>query len=411
MHPALGAAQSRTRSMPGLAIIHALELDRELKRLGAGGPLTYCAHGLTTPQAPASTKDLDGEAALRASTQTLYQAEQLRLTEGPERAAAHGFMHAKGMEIAALNLLYANLVIEHEDLWLYFLNKYLRHTASTSYLRLSTGNEPRFMRLAAAGKSSLAPIPKGPLISVFMPVYNAENTLTLAAQSILNQTWQNLELFLIDDASTDQSLDIANALKQQDPRVRVITLNTNSGPYIAKNTALQHARGQYITVHDADDWAFPTRLSDQVTPLLNQTNQKAHVTIAKMLRMRDSGAIARFQPLNAISEDGARRLCFPSPLFRKTYFIDKLGAWESVRAGADSELIARITRFDPEVITTLDTLVMFQLDSADSITNSTEFYNNEQGVSPKRKLYQEDWRRRHAASKTMPKTVFDLHSV
>jgi hypothetical protein len=403
MHPALAAAQTRTRRMPGLAVSHSLELDRELKRLGENGPTTYCAHGFTTLQAPANPKDSDWKAAPPDSIRALYQAEQLRRAAGPEQAVAHGFMHAKGKEITALNLLYANLVIEHEDLWLYFLNKYLAHTApATHQLRLSPGTEPRFMRLAPASHSPLTPIHKDPLISVFMPVYNAKNTLTLAAQSILNQTWQNLELFLIDDASTDQSLEIANALKQQDPRVRVIALTTNSGPYIAKNTALQHARGQYITVHDADDWAFPTRLADQVAPLLNPTNQKSHVTIAKMLRIKDSGLITRFQPLNWITEDGAARLCFPSLLFEKNYFTEKLGAWDNVRAGADYELLARIQRFDPTALTTLDTCVMLQLEAPNSITTSEEFYNDERGISLQRREYEETWKRRHASSKIMP---------
>lgn len=404
MHPALTKAQARTRSMPGLAVSHALELDRELKRLGENGPVTYSAHGITTPQGPANAKGSDWKAAPPNSIRALYQAEQLRRTDGPEQAAAHGFMHAKGKEIAALNLLYANLVIDNEDLWLYFLNKYLAHTApATHQLRLIPGTEPRFMRLAPASHSPLTPIPKGPLISVFMPVYNAENTLTLAAQSILNQTWQNLELFLIDDASTDQSLEIANALKQKDPRVRVIALTTNGGPYIAKNTALQHARGQYITVHDADDWAFPTRLADQVAPLLNQTSQKAHVTIAKMLRMKDSGLITRFQPLNWITEDGAARLCFPSPLFEKNYFIKKLDAWDSVRAGADYELLARIQRFDPIALITLNTCVMLQLEAPNSITTSDEFYNDERGVSPKRLQYEKTWIQTHLRANTMPR--------
>jgi hypothetical protein len=114
------------------------------------------------------------------------------------------------------------------------------------------------------------------------------------------------------------------------------------------------------------------------------------------------GLIGRLQPTGWITPDGALRLCFPSMLFDRTYFKQKLIAWDNVRAGADFEMFQRIRRFDPKAMAIGTSLTMLQLDSANSLTNSKEFFNNEQGLSQWRQDYQRQWMARHQGQRALP---------
>ena len=90
-------------------------------------------------------------------------------------------------------------------------------------------------------------------VSVIMPVYNAEDYLKMAIESILSQTLTDLELVCVDDGSTDKSLDIIKEFQKNDARVRIITEN-NAGVSAARNKGLARARGEYILFFDADDF-------------------------------------------------------------------------------------------------------------------------------------------------------------
>lgn len=90
-------------------------------------------------------------------------------------------------------------------------------------------------------------------ISVIMPIYNLEHCLDQAIQSVMAQTYQNIEILLINDGSTDNSSSICNAYADQDHRIRVVQ-QKNSGVSMARNTGLGLAQGQYICFVDGDDW-------------------------------------------------------------------------------------------------------------------------------------------------------------
>jgi len=93
----------------------------------------------------------------------------------------------------------------------------------------------------------------GPLISVVVPVYNAKRYLPQCVTSVLNQTYQNIELILVDDGSNDGSGEICDKFRQRDPRVKLIR-QPNSGVSAARNSGIQAATGKYLTFVDADDW-------------------------------------------------------------------------------------------------------------------------------------------------------------
>ena len=90
------------------------------------------------------------------------------------------------------------------------------------------------------------------LISVVVPIYNTEKYLVECVEHILKQTYQNIEIILVDDGSTDNSGEICDTFMMQDERVRVFH-QENQGAAQAKNVGLREARGQYITIVDSDD--------------------------------------------------------------------------------------------------------------------------------------------------------------
>ena len=100
----------------------------------------------------------------------------------------------------------------------------------------------------------------GPLISVIIAAYNAAETLERAVLSACAQTCKQLEILIIDDASTDATAETARALARQDPRIRYIQLAQNSGPSGARNAGLEAALAPWVCVLDADDSIAPSRL-------------------------------------------------------------------------------------------------------------------------------------------------------
>jgi len=95
-----------------------------------------------------------------------------------------------------------------------------------------------------------------PLLSVIVPVYNVEAYLARCVDSILSQTYGNLEVILVDDGAKDSSGAICDAYLEKDPRVRVIH-KENGGLSSARNAGIDMATGEYITFVDSDDWIEP----------------------------------------------------------------------------------------------------------------------------------------------------------
>ena len=103
-----------------------------------------------------------------------------------------------------------------------------------------------------------------PVISVVMPVYNAECFLAAAIESVLRQTFRNWELLLVDDASTDNSLRIACEYASKDTRIRVVHNDRNLGVSATRNRGILLARGQWIALLDSDDYWLPDKLNKQL---------------------------------------------------------------------------------------------------------------------------------------------------
>ena len=113
-----------------------------------------------------------------------------------------------------------------------------------------------------------------PKISIVIPIYNTAKYLPKCLDSILNQTYKNLEIILIDDGSTDNSGKIADDYAKKDPRIKVIH-QKNAGQSTARNAGIKKATGEYISFIDADDEIRP----DFIEKLLHAYNKDTAITV------------------------------------------------------------------------------------------------------------------------------------
>lgn len=113
---------------------------------------------------------------------------------------------------------------------------------------------------------------KGELVSIIVPVYNAEDTIRLCLDSICAQTYKNIEILVIDDGSTDKSREIISDLAQKDIRVRPI-FKENSGVSASRNLGMELARGTYLQFADSDDWISPVATERYVQAISRDNSQ------------------------------------------------------------------------------------------------------------------------------------------
>ena len=102
------------------------------------------------------------------------------------------------------------------------------------------------------------------LVSIITPSYNSEQFIGQMIESIIAQTYQNWELLITDDCSTDNSCAIIEKYARQDNRIKLFKLDCNSGAGIARNESIKHANGRYIAFCDGDDWWLPNKLQEQI---------------------------------------------------------------------------------------------------------------------------------------------------
>ena len=101
------------------------------------------------------------------------------------------------------------------------------------------------------------------LISVIIPAFNAENFIVKTLESVLSQTYQNIEVLIVDDGSTDTTAEIIKSFAQKDSRISLLQ-QSNAGVAAARNLAIEKSRGEYIAPIDADDIWYPQNLEKQV---------------------------------------------------------------------------------------------------------------------------------------------------
>lgn len=174
-----------------------------------------------------------------------------------------------------------------------------------------------------------------PKVSVILPLYKAEATLPFALESLLAQSWENLEILVVDDASPDGSAAVAEGFAARDPRVRVIRQPENRGGYAARNAGWLAATGAFITTHDADDWSHPEKIARQMRYL--RDNPEAPVCFSDWVRATpELGFGWLFRAWSRFSGKSMSSILIPREL------MERLGGWDVARVGGDTEILRRI---------------------------------------------------------------------
>lgn len=173
-----------------------------------------------------------------------------------------------------------------------------------------------------------------PLVSIIIPCFNAEATLPIALKSICAQTYEKLEIIIVNDASTDSSSQVIKEFMKKDSRIKYIEQPENGGAYAARNSGLSKAKGSLITTHDADDWSHPEKIARQVEALLD--DKKAVACLSHWVRCDVNLNFERWR-----MEEGWIYRNISSLMFRRKVHR-KLGYWDNVSVNADTEFFCRV---------------------------------------------------------------------
>ena len=131
------------------------------------------------------------------------------------------------------------------------------------------------------GMTPASDSPRAPVVSVLMTAYNREKYVADSIESVLSQRFTDFELLVVDDCSTDRTVDIARAYESRDERVRVVVNDQNLGDYPNRNHAAQLARGALIKYHDSDDLMYPHCLETMVPPMLAEPSAAIGLSLSK----------------------------------------------------------------------------------------------------------------------------------
>src|SRR5699024_8086555 len=205
-------------------------------------------------------------------------------------------------------------------------------------------------------------------VSIIVPAYNAEELIHITLDSLMKQTWANLEILVVDDCSSDGTYEIVCEYKEKDERISLYQTPKNSGAYTARNIGLKHAKGDFVTINDADDWSHPRKIEIQMKHLLAHdhvianTSQLSRVTENLFAYRRGTRGTYIFSNMSSL-------------LFRREAVMEKLGYWDSVRFAADGEFKRRLQRqFGKEAVIDLDTgPLSLALQSEHSLTANSAF--------------------------------------
>lgn len=195
-----------------------------------------------------------------------------------------------------------------------------------------------------------------PIISVIIPVFNGHKSIARAIESAQRQTFTDIEIVVVDDASTDGTQNIVPPLAEKDSRIRFIPLTANVGAGGARNRAIEEASGQWIAVLDADDWYEPDRLEKmlacakkhQADAVCDNLKIFDHCTESIVDRTRHGSAshITELTPEHFFAHDNPLRfhaMGYLKPMARRA-FLQKhnLRYDPSHRAGQDFIFLAEI---------------------------------------------------------------------
>ncbi len=195
------------------------------------------------------------------------------------------------------------------------------------------------------------------LVSVIMPAFNAERTIEKAIRSMLLQTYNPLEIIVVDDASTDRTAKIVERMMLEDDRIRLVSLEENKGVGGARNAGLKASTGKIIAFQDADDVSLKNRIEKHLIPIYEKG---VLFSVSQIIRSR-----CEQEALNIFQQEGMMRLVenrrkknkkgefdyrdqavygLAAIVYQRKIF-EEFGLFEEHRFGEDMELLERIIFF------------------------------------------------------------------
>lgn len=190
-----------------------------------------------------------------------------------------------------------------------------------------------------------------PLVTVICLCYNHERFVTEAVESAINQTYNNIQIIIVDDASTDNSVNQIKLLAQKYPEVQTILLTENLGNCKAFNLAFQQAKGKYIIDFATDDVMLTNRISEQVSFFEKQTDQVG-VIFSNAINIDEQGIDLNLHTEtttlipqgNVFSDVLARYFICPPTMMVKKEVLDKLNGYDESLAYEDFDFWIRSAR-------------------------------------------------------------------
>jgi glycosyltransferase involved in cell wall biosynthesis len=229
-------------------------------------------------------------------------------------------------------LIKSNLLAKTEEVKVFFLNKYLTRF---KLCKILLKNKKKNLSINNLTSVKLNFLSFKPLVSIIVTTFNSKRLIESCLLSLMNQTYSNIEIIVIDDASFDATEAVVKKLMKKDNRIKYCKLNYNIGTYAAKNIAINYTNGEFITCHDSDDFAHPEKIEKQVKPLIRFP--WLVFTVSYWVRLTDKEGIfyaRQTYPLLRLNPN--------SLMFRKNTVINKVGLWDYVKIGADSEFYYRL---------------------------------------------------------------------
>lgn len=162
------------------------------------------------------------------------------------------------------------------------------------------------------------------LVSVIIPTYNREKVLSKSIESVLKQTYENWELIIVDDRSTDNTKELVSSFMRQDERIKYIVNDRKKGPSGARNCGMLHATGKYIAFLDSDDEWFAHHLNDSIAVL---ENENVNVTFALWIENR-SGQLIKFDEQNEIKMKLEKAIQVLKPVIKDNLIFFDEGFYE-----------------------------------------------------------------------------------
>lgn len=290
-------------------------------------------------------------------------------------------------------LIMANLVNtgdgQMNEHWATWVNDVLG-TDGLAPIRVSPGSGPALDRIFCA-TPAVRRSRNRPLISIIVPTHNGARLIETALRSLGQQTWTEKEILVVDDCSTQEELAELRAICARYEQVRLLEQKENLGAYAARNAALAVSKGEFVTVHDDDDWSHPEKLERQALALMNNPQVPANMSLHS--RVTEDLKFVRVNiNLDFIQPN------YSSIMVRRSV-VEEIGGWDLVNRGADAEFRDRInTRFKTKIEIIGKAPTSFTRTRVGSLTHG----ELDRGyIEPARLMYQQAYMQAHAEGQTV----------